>query len=81
MPSGWLEEEEEHIPDPDSVKPDDWDDDMDGEWEAPQIPNPACEKAPGCGVWEAPEIPNPAYKVWWRKATVLFFDYSMTPSY
>lgn len=30
----------ENIPDPDAKKPDDWDDEMDGEWEPPMITNP-----------------------------------------
>ena len=30
----------EHIADPDATKPDDWDDDMDGEWEPPMVDNP-----------------------------------------
>lgn len=30
----------EYIPDPDAKKPEDWDDDTDGEWEPPMIPNP-----------------------------------------
>lgn len=30
----------ENIPDPDAKKPEDWDEDMDGEWEPPMIPNP-----------------------------------------
>ena len=30
----------EYIPDPDAEKPEDWDEDMDGEWEPPMIPNP-----------------------------------------
>lgn len=30
----------ETIPDPDAKKPEDWDDDMDGEWEPPMITNP-----------------------------------------
>ena len=34
-----------------------------GEWEAPLIPNSACESAPGCGPWEPPMINNPDYKV------------------
>ena len=28
------------IPDPDAKKPDDWDDEEDGEWESPNIDNP-----------------------------------------
>ena len=39
---------------------------MDGEWEAPQIPNPACETAPGCGAWKRPMIDNPSYKGKWK---------------
>lgn len=39
---------------------------MDGEWEAPQIPNPACETAPGCGAWKRPMIDNPNYKGKWK---------------
>lgn len=30
----------ENIPDPDAKKPDDWDEDMDGEWEPPMVTNP-----------------------------------------
>lgn len=30
----------ENIADPDAKKPEDWDEDMDGEWEPPMIPNP-----------------------------------------
>ncbi len=30
----------EYIPDPDATQPEDWDEDMDGEWEPPMIPNP-----------------------------------------
>lgn len=30
----------ENIPDPDAKKPDDWDDEMDGEWEPPMVTNP-----------------------------------------
>ena len=30
----------ENIPDPDAKKPEDWDEEMDGEWEPPMIPNP-----------------------------------------
>lgn len=48
----------EHIPDPDAVKPEDWDDEMDGEWEPPQIDNPEYK-----GEWKPKQIDNPAYKV------------------
>ena len=58
------------IPDPEAKKPDDWDDEDDGEWEAPMIPNPAYkgEWTPRMidnpeykGEWKAPMIPNPEY--------------------
>lgn len=39
---------------------------MDGEWEAPLVPNPACAHASGCGPWTQPMIPNPAYKGKWK---------------
>ena len=29
-PSGWLEDQPQMIPDPDAVRPEDWDDEMDG---------------------------------------------------
>ena len=38
---------------------------QDGEWEAPEIPNPECEKV-GCGKWEAPTIKNKNYKGKWK---------------
>ncbi|XP_060935899.1 calnexin isoform X1 [Limanda limanda] len=65
-PDGWLDDEPEYIGDPEAVKPEDWDVDMDGEWEAPQIPNAACETAPGCGAWNRPMIDNPSYKGKWK---------------
>lgn len=42
------------------------DEEMDGEWEAPQVPNPVCETAPGCGEWKSPMINNPEYKGKWK---------------
>jgi hypothetical protein len=38
MPEGWLENEHQEIPDPESEKPSDWDEEMDGDWEAGKIP-------------------------------------------
>lgn len=40
-----------------AVKPEDWDEDEDGEWEPPKIANPACKDAPGCGEWKRPTKP------------------------
>lgn len=54
------------IPDPNAVKPDDWDNEIDGEWEAPLIANPICEKAVGCGLWSPPMVSNPKYQGKWR---------------
>ncbi|CAL8357917.1 unnamed protein product [Merluccius merluccius] len=69
-PGGWLDDEPEYISDPDAIKPEDWDEDMDGEWEAPQVPNPACETAAGCGVWQRPNMDNPNYKGKWKPAMI-----------
>lgn len=46
------------------------DEEMDGEWEAPQVANPACEAAPGCGEWKRPVINNPQYKGKWKAPLV-----------
>jgi len=46
--------------DPDASKPDSWDTDSDGEWEAPMIDNPAYK-----GPWKAKQIDNPDYKGPW----------------
>lgn len=64
-PHDWLENEPKYIPDPSAKKPDDWED-MDGEWEAPLIENPACAEASGCGEWKAPMVSNPEYKGKWK---------------
>ncbi|XP_029600023.1 calnexin isoform X1 [Salmo trutta] len=69
-PEGWLDDEPEFVADPAANKPDDWDEEMDGEWEAPQVPNPVCETAPGCGQWKPPTINNPQYKGKWKAPLV-----------
>merc|ERR1712025_442110 len=46
--------------DPDAEKPDDWDDEADGEWEPPVIDNPEYK-----GEWKAARIDNPDYKGPW----------------
>jgi calreticulin len=48
------------IADANAKKPDDWDADLDGEWEAPKVPNPDYK-----GPWRAKRISNPAYKGPW----------------
>merc|ERR1711937_941870 len=47
--------------DPEAKKPDDWDDEEDGEWEAPMIDNPDYH-----GDWSVKRISNPAYKGFWE---------------
>jgi len=58
------------IVDPDAKKPDDWDSEEDGEWEAPTIPNPAFK-----GEWKAKRIANPAYKGVWAPKRIANPDY------
>jgi hypothetical protein len=36
----------------DAEKPEEWDDEEDGDWIAPTVHNPKCEEAPGCGEWK-----------------------------
>lgn len=48
------------IEDPDAEKPEDWDDDLDGEWEAPTIDNPEYK-----GEWKPKQIDNPDYEGPW----------------
>jgi hypothetical protein len=35
---GWLDNEPEVVPDTDVAQPEDWDEEEDGEWEAPMVP-------------------------------------------
>ena len=46
-------------------KPAGWDEEEDGEWEPPRMPNPKCKKV-GCGPWKPPTKANPNYKGEWR---------------
>ena len=57
-------------------QPDDWDEEEDGEWEAPKVPNPKCTEA-GCGKWKRPTIPNPAYKGKWSADLIDNPDYKV----
>jgi len=50
---------------------------MDGEWEAPQIANPKCETAPGCGTWQRPMIDNPNYKGKWKPPMIDNVNYQV----
>ena len=56
----------QYIVDPEAEMPEDWDEEEDGDYEAPLVPNPACEEAPGCGEWVRPMLKNPEYKGKWE---------------
>ncbi|XP_050945019.1 calreticulin-3-like [Cucumis melo] len=49
------------IPDPKVKEPDTWDEDEDGMWKAPKVPNPAYK-----GPWKRKKIKNPNYKGKWK---------------
>ncbi|WOL16094.1 hypothetical protein Cni_G24876 [Canna indica] len=49
------------IPDPKVNKPETWDDEEDGIWKAPKVPNPAYR-----GPWKRKKIKNPNYKGKWK---------------
>merc|ERR1711920_676954 len=51
-------------------KPDDWDDEEDGEWEAPMKDNPAYK-----GDWSVKRISNPAYKGVWEAKKIANPEY------
>ncbi len=61
-----LDEEPYEVDDLDAVKPEDWDDEEDGEWEPPKIINPKWEESPGCRELANPTKKNPAYKGKWK---------------
>merc|ERR1711939_392494 len=62
--------EEKRIVDPDAKKPDDWDDEEDGEWEAPMKDNPDYK-----GEWMGKRISNPAYKGFWEAKKIANPEY------
>ena len=59
-----------NIPDPDATKPEDWDDDTDGDWEPPMIDNPEYK-----GEWTPKQIDNPNYQGEWVHPEVDNPDY------
>jgi len=56
-------------------KPEDWDDQLDGEWEAPRIANPDYK-----GPWSAKKIENPAYKGEWVHPMIDNPEYKSDPT-
>merc|ERR1712149_75463 len=67
-PDDWVEDK--RIVDADASKPDDWDDEEDGEWEAPMKDNPAYK-----GDWNVKRISNPAYKGIWEAKKIANPEY------
>jgi len=61
-----LDDEPTTIADPEAEKPEDWDDEEDGDWVPPKVPNPKCSEGSGCGKWERPMMRNPEYKGKWN---------------
>merc|ERR1711959_258155 len=61
MGDDWELLESKEIVDAEAKKPDDWDDEEDGEWEAPMKDNPDYK-----GDWSAKRISNPEYKGVWE---------------
>merc|ERR1712061_724298 len=57
-PEDWVDDAK--MDDPEAEKPDDWDDQADGEWEPPLIDNPEFK-----GEWKSKRIENPDYKGPW----------------
>ncbi|XP_050285484.1 calreticulin-3-like [Quercus robur] len=49
------------IPDPKAKEPDNWDDEENGAWKPPKVPNPAYK-----GPWKPKKIKNPNYKGKWK---------------
>jgi len=72
-PAGWDDIPAE-ILSADAKKPDDWDDELDGEWEAPKVANPEYK-----GPWSAKKIDNPAYKGEWVHPEIDNPDYKPDP--
>merc|ERR1712003_225980 len=66
----WEVLKPKEIADPADTKPDDWDDEEDGEWEAPMKDNPEYK-----GDWYVKRISNPAYKGIWEAKKIANPEY------
>merc|ERR1712136_644311 len=67
-PDDWVEEK--RIVDTEAKKPEDWDDEEDGEWEAPMKDNPDFK-----GEWSVKKISNPDYKGIWEAKKIANPDF------
>merc|ERR1711959_425347 len=70
MKDDWELLKPKEISDPEDKKPDDWDDEEDGEWEAPMKDN-----ADYKGDWHVKRISNPAYKGVWEAKKIANPEY------
>ncbi|ODV79006.1 Calreticulin-domain-containing protein [Suhomyces tanzawaensis NRRL Y-17324] len=74
-PEDWDESKPKLVRAEDSQVPDYWDEEEDGEWIAPLVPNPECENISGCGPWEPPLVDNPHYIGPWASPRIDNPDY------
>lgn len=58
QPEGWLDNEPDYAPDPEAEMPSDWDEEEDGQWEAPMVANPKVKQASMQGSHVAETSPN-----------------------
>ena len=68
-PEGW-DDIPETIPEAGAEQPEDWDDEEDGEWEPPMVPNPEYK-----GEWTPRQIDNPDYKGEWEHPLIANPDF------
>jgi len=67
-PEGY--DQPKQIADPEAKQPEEWDEEEDGEWDAPMIDNPEFK-----GTWKAKRIENPAYIGEWKAKQVANPDF------
>merc|ERR1711916_120626 len=70
MKDDWELLAPQEIKDPEDKKPEDWDDEEDGEWEAPMKDNPDFK-----GEWSVKKISNPDYKGIWEAKKIANPDF------
>merc|ERR1712070_489350 len=68
------------IPDPEAKKPDDWDDEDDGEWEAPKIANPDYSDDENLHNFCKKGCTHVGFELWQVKSGTLFDDIIVTDS-
>ena len=73
-PAGW-DDIPATIVDEEAEQPADWDEEEDGVWERPTVPNPEYQ-----GEWRAKRIANPDYKGPWKAPMIPNPDYAPNPT-